>query len=1024
MSTIPPTNGRPWWSRSKSTKDLPGLLSNHSATSLHEKSSSSKSSSSHSTSKAKESAGSKFNTLVATAIGKKSKRPTLTIQDPPPPLPTVRPPPSQPINSSSTDATPLSSPLSSSKRVPYELSTVRRYRDMDEASDPRTFSEPRTPSDHPRDRSSYQNSIMTLSDPDPFASTGMILSPFPPEPNRLSVYSDKSMLDPSSKRNEAVYNNNRISYGSSSSASHTQSHDSHGMRSPASMNAAGRGQISRRPSENSMMMHRRQPSNDEVFQMSSQPLRQTRSMQASGGSVSSHSTVTPLDTRMDNSYASSSRSRPIDRPALRARGMTVAGVADSNSSVAPGNSFNFHNTPPLQLRRKASETILSQRSPSTSTPPSYSPISFSPRSSSPATGNSSPVSSVRPVVLVRKASSSRLLVPPLAAAPPSSNLPPPPPTPDGAVSFLEGHDEVSSQSFPTRPTSVASTVSFASGMGLDADGDAIFLLMRDMRDSLGITGDDLQLSPPATGRKMKVQGPPHSARLPYLPHHSDPPLKSLKKAVSQQNLLGKRSSNMSVASVTSNVFGMDDSPFGGTSSPSVKAPKKQRSFHHGRFPIPVITSLRHHNSNSSSTQAETSQSGSSSDQKKSSNSREPRKRLFSGSSSIGRSSTSQPPSSPTLSAEDDFRSCISVDSETTVENRPTSKPIMMSFSNFGNHISLMTETACVAATWDENDYAVNKRESQDYVPQHIMSPAAMLELEQQLTIEKERKGQDGNDLTHKSTPTLQLDPADLGLHFSSRKSTRSRSNSTRSDRSIGTLSFGKDGPVGKRASGAASSIRSPTRPETSPVVRSPIRHETSPVIEHHLHNLHSPLRSTSMLAKATITPLKSPRRPSTAQPALSPPTSPTTPTALTLTERPSTALPPPPRPRTQSSKTKVEDNNNVPATKRGSVFIHPLSPPPHRRPSRVTISTEDREQPLEQTHHPPSSFSQRMLNRRSVARRPSFLEIDDDGEADVEVEGEVEDVESTEMESSFLDLDRGKDSFDTLRSFDDEVRVY
>ena len=94
--------------------------------------------------------------------------------------------------------------------------------DVDQASDYHTTSEPRTPSDHPRDRRSYQNSLLTLSDPDPFAAGAVIVPRFDQDPNRLSVYSDSSLLDPHAKRADALPVN-RMSYGSSSSNSHGQS---------------------------------------------------------------------------------------------------------------------------------------------------------------------------------------------------------------------------------------------------------------------------------------------------------------------------------------------------------------------------------------------------------------------------------------------------------------------------------------------------------------------------------------------------------------------------------------------------------------------------------------------------------------------------------------------------------------------------------------------------------------------------------------------------------------------------------
>ena len=98
------------------------------------------------------------------------------------------------------------------------VSTVRSSEyDYDAASEP--HSEPRTPSDHPRDRSSYQHSVMTFSELDPFASAGIVVQHLPQDPNRLSVYSDSSVLDPQHKRPD-MPTHNRGSYGSSSSNSH------------------------------------------------------------------------------------------------------------------------------------------------------------------------------------------------------------------------------------------------------------------------------------------------------------------------------------------------------------------------------------------------------------------------------------------------------------------------------------------------------------------------------------------------------------------------------------------------------------------------------------------------------------------------------------------------------------------------------------------------------------------------------------------------------------------------------------
>lgn len=184
---------------------------------------------------------SKLNNIVGHAFGKRSKKPTLTIQDPPPSIlsPSLG---SASSYSRSTPGTAATSPVHSPQpfffnRPPAKSvsSTVRSY-EFDERSDPHTISEPRTPSDRP-DRQSYQNSLFTLSDPDPFAAGSVILPHFAQDPNRLSVYSDTSMLDPHGIKRFDSLQSNRISYGSSSSNSHGSTpYDLYSPTSPTGAN--------------------------------------------------------------------------------------------------------------------------------------------------------------------------------------------------------------------------------------------------------------------------------------------------------------------------------------------------------------------------------------------------------------------------------------------------------------------------------------------------------------------------------------------------------------------------------------------------------------------------------------------------------------------------------------------------------------------------------------------------------------------------------------------------------------------
>lgn len=214
------SHSKSWWSRSKAPKDVPALHLQASGSSLAQDA---RTVSSRSSAKSKEhSTGSKFNSFVASAMGKKHKKPTLTIQDPPPPLLTSYSTPASLRSAANSPVSTVTSIQAPWHRPPVKsvAGTIRSYEyDGDQASDHHTMSEPRTPSDHPRDRRSYQNSLLTLSDPDPFAAGAIVVSRFDQDPNRLSVYSDSSLLDPHAKRGDFVAAN-RMSYGSSSSNSH------------------------------------------------------------------------------------------------------------------------------------------------------------------------------------------------------------------------------------------------------------------------------------------------------------------------------------------------------------------------------------------------------------------------------------------------------------------------------------------------------------------------------------------------------------------------------------------------------------------------------------------------------------------------------------------------------------------------------------------------------------------------------------------------------------------------------------
>ncbi|KAG6832554.1 hypothetical protein H0H92_000183 [Tricholoma furcatifolium] len=140
-------------------------------------------------------------------------------------------------------------------------------------------------------------------------------------------------------------------------------------------------------------------------------------------------------------------------------------------------------------------------------------------------------------------------------------------------------------------------------------------------------------------------------------------------------------------------------------------------------------------------------------------------------------------------------------------------------------------------------------------------------------------------------------------------------------------------------------------------------------------------RSTSLMQKGLSAPPRLAIRPSTSQASMKSPAMSERSSPISRSPSPSLAsLPPPPR-RSRPRATVVQDDPALPS----------LPPPPGRKYVRPKMSVE------------------KVLHRRSIMRKPSFLEIsDDEGYQDT-------DAESVELPSgSFLDLAR--ESFDTTRS--------
>ncbi|KZV74881.1 hypothetical protein PENSPDRAFT_662111 [Peniophora sp. CONT] len=476
--------------------------------------------------------------------------------------------------------------------------------------------------------------------------------------------------------------------------------------------------------------------------------------------------------------------------------------------------------------------------------------------------------------------------------------------------------------------------------------------------------------------------------------------KALKKAVSSHSL-NKRGSGSS-NTPTSPPYESDHSDHSG------KAVKKQRSFHHTRIPLPPLPSaLRHTASAGSDVMPTLSRHPSASSNAPSVLSQSmgspplgaARRRLFSGSSRRSNNSVQKDRD------DTDIRSLFSLNGAPPDEVRRPGRD---------SEISIATQTTGTGSFWDDGEPpsspggAREREKERDYAPQHIMAPADMLRLEEELGADAtgsraaafmRERGRSFNSVrtSHSGTFSDAAASAESDVHFPGSPQ--------------GTLGSPYGSPYGATNSPRAG-VGSPTFGTPPHTFGSPHTGYSSPTGL----NPHSPLapspalsprpsarnsrdagpplvrRADSLLQRTLGVPTTRPRRPSTASEALDSP--------ITLSRGPSNAssmmsarsnygLPPPPR----RARVPSSGAASAPVSRRTStVPIQPLSPPPKWRTppsgtrSRAPSDASSRAPPVAGAH-------------RAIARRPSFLEI---GAAEEEydvAEGEDEQEDVVERHS-------------------------
>ena len=539
-------------------------------------------------------------------------------------------------------------------------------------------------------------------------------------------------------------------------------------------------------------------------------------------------------------------------------------------------------------KTKGNRTTLS-REPSTS----QKSVTFGSTTTNPPT-------STRPPIL-RQLSASRIPKPP--KAPPVQNLPQPPV--DASI------DDLGSFLLPSDSSPSSSILSFTSSLYPNFDDPFLHPLHsnRETRAEPYAAIRNLSHSP----KPDSVAGPRSS---PFLkPDRLSPP-RNLKKASSHQSFSSKPESIRS---------GRSGYP---PEEESDKRPRKQRSYHHPRARqtrpahppySPKFASLVSHGDNSDSAYTNREATMAS------------RKRLFSGTGM-------RRPTSPTDQRDPDLRSVLSLPLEHERAQGvffPSSKPKSVTTSSL--HESIRDEPPPPPA-------------SPEYVPQHILSPAEMLQVEASIEAGTDEYLRGRRSRVPSSSTTYSANyPSDMLKDFSFPGGfSPPLSLRTSVEQLSASTECGSGSQAPRRSSstrsGDRSSLRLRTRPSTSQT------HFTTP--------------TSSVAGSLYLSPV--------------------------LTETPHFSLPPPPRPRAQRAlQVTYEAGQGLSACP----YV-PLSPPPIRRNTRSNPSLES------------------AIMRRSIMRKPSFLEIEDDFEKESD----------RRLGDSFLDLNR--ESFDTLRSLEPDPQSF
>ncbi|KII94138.1 hypothetical protein PLICRDRAFT_171813 [Plicaturopsis crispa FD-325 SS-3] len=580
------------------------------------------------------------------------------------------------------------------------------------------------------------------------------------------------------------------------------------------------------------------------------------------GPLSNHSLTSPSRERVTDMRTLKPSLLPLTKSGSSVTLTDTKRISDPDPSRSP--------RPPMRARGMT-DVGVSRSTPSI---PQYAQPSALPyrAAASPPSSVSSPSSLHHaPRVIVRQASNS-LIGPP--SAPPTQTLPSIPVDNDYA-STSTGSSSTTSLTFASHNKETLPNVP---NVRLGRFSDYTGVSERDLRNLL------------VSDQDQQPDG--------YAPRLG-PNVRSLKKAVSQQNLSKRAPMPATSVPATPTIPSQFEVSNG-------KAPRKQRSFHHPRFPIPPIP-LSHRQG-----QPAQPSEPSSSDARRGSVQSIPgvRKRLFSGSSLRRPSTTSTSPEE-----DADLHSVFSLPSES--EHGGHRSSIFSHESSTGN-----------ASFWDEptpdNAPSSPLMPPQDYMPQHIMSPAELRQME--ASFENDGSGPYQSRARPRGLPAVLT------------------SNSV-SDPMV-SESASRPGQRGSRG-----------------LTLRPSR---------------GILRSNSLVGKSQEAPPSRPLRPSTSQASMTPPATPITPShagrASPSPKGTFIGLPPPPRSRPRPSTQSSSSSRHSPRDRSSNVPILPLSPPPRRGQRSRTVSERSQDVPHRSIMKKPSFLD--IGDDAQKQMDDSFLDLD------------------------------------------------